>query len=74
MPITPNVAVEQLKSNTKIIEFTKFANPDSKMEEKVCKFIQHNLRGASTEVERSGKTVVCQVEQKFLICPLLCQN
>jgi len=63
MATKSNVAVEHLKNNTKIVEFTKFARPYAKMEAKVCKFMQHNLRGSSAEVERGGKRVTCQVAQ-----------
>ncbi|MBF0279375.1 MAG: HD domain-containing protein [SAR324 cluster bacterium] len=63
MTRTANIGVEDLKPNTKIVEFTKFAKPYANMEEKICKFIQHNLKGASAEVERGGKKVTCQMTQ-----------
>lgn len=58
-----NVSVEDLKVNMKIEAFTKFAKPYSNMEEKVCKFVQHNFKGATAEVVRNGKATTCPIAQ-----------
>lgn len=63
MATIPNVAVNDLKQNMKIVEFTKFAKPYSNMEEKMVKFVQHNLRGASAEIQRDGKIMNCPISK-----------
>ncbi len=61
MRLAKNVLVEQLRPNMKIVEFTKFIDPYSRMSEKVCKFLQLNLKGTTVEVIRNGKTVTCSI-------------
>ena len=61
MPKTVNVSVNDLKQNMKILEFTEFTNPYSQMEAKMVKFVQHNLKGASAQVQREGKVITCPI-------------
>lgn len=56
-----NVSVNDLKKNMRILEFTQFTNPYANMQEKMVKFVQHNLRGAAAHIKREGKTVQCPV-------------
>ncbi len=61
MALMQNVTVSELKLNMRIVEFTKFAKPYTNMEEKICKFVQHNFKGSSAEIMRGGKKAICPV-------------
>jgi len=63
MALRQNVMAEELKTNMRIVEFTKFTKIYSQMGEKECHFIQRYFKGSTVEVLREEAVVTCPVKQ-----------